>query len=315
MRPRTWRSRGAGLAWVTALAAATALIGGCQLTTVEVAVPDDVVVVEAFLRSDADYQRIYLYRTLAGEEATERVDDAVVRVLGEEGAPLLFTLTDTEEACAQSAEGSCYRSQESAAFIRPGGTYRLEVTLADGAVLTGVTHMPGEFQVVTPADPACELGDGQSLPIVWTTSEGAWSYQVVATFLDLAPGLKERGVVDPPNELQLIGLAIGGADTTIVFPGEFGVFDRFSVDRDLLLALAEGLPIGSRADIVLAAGDRNYVNWVRGGNFNPSGQVRVPSVTGEAGRGTGVFGSLSVRRRTLVAEDHGVRLPSCHDTN
>jgi hypothetical protein len=149
---------------------------------------------------------------------------------------------------------------------------------------------------------------GVSLPLVWTRSEGAWSYQIVAQFSDLAEGLRERGVADPPDELDLIGLAVGGADTTIVFPGEFGVFDRFSVDRDLLLALAEGLPNGSRADIVFAAGDRNYVNWVRGGSFNPSGQVRVPSVSGE---GTGVFGSLVVHRKSLLAEDDGSGLPSC----
>ncbi len=113
---------------------------------------------------------------------------------------------------------------------------------------------------------------------------------------------------DPPDELDLLGLAIGAADTTIVFPQEFGVFDRFTVDRDLLLALQEGLPAGARADVLVAAGDRNFVNWVRGGNFNPSGQVRVPSVTGD---GTGVFGSLVVRGRTLLTEPDGTGIPSC----
>jgi hypothetical protein len=34
------------------------------------------------------------------------------------------------------------------------------------------------------------------------------------------------------------------------------------------------------------------VNWVRGGSFNPSGTVRVPSISGG---GTGVFGSLVTR--------------------
>jgi hypothetical protein len=46
------------------------------------------------------------------------------------------------------------------------------------------------------------------------------------------------------------------------------------------------------ADVVIAAADRNYVNWERGGNFNPSGLVRIGSVRGD---GFGVFGSLVVK--------------------
>lgn len=304
------------------LMALVAGLGGCELTTVEVAVPADRVVAEAYLRPDLATQEVFLYRTLSGGDASGapgvdpttvagRVDDAEVRVLDQAGAVIVFDLTDAEGACAESSAslsgGSCYASQEGAAAIHPGATYWLEVTLAEGGLLSGRTTVPGPYRVVSPEPATCVL-EGVSLPLVWTRSEGAWSYQIVARFSGLARGLRERGVVDPPDELDLIGLAVGGADTTIVFPGEFGVFDRFSVDRDLLLALAEGLPNGSRADIVLAAGDRNYVNWVRGGTFNPSGQVRVPSVSGE---GTGVFGSLVVHRKSLLAEDDGSGLPSC----
>lgn len=301
------------LASLAALALAVGL-GGCELTTVEVAVPGDLVVVEAYLRADAINQEVYLYRTVSGQgdvgDATQevgRVDNARVRIFDEDGAQLAFIRAGAEAECAESSEGTCYVSQATQAFVRPGGTYRLEVMLEDGGTLTGRTTMPGQYRIVTPAPATCVL-EGLSLPVVWTRSEGAWAYQIMALFSDLAEGLSERGVVDPPDVLSLMGLAVGGADTTIAFPGEFGVFDRFSVERDLLLALAEGLPNGSRADIVLAAGDRNYVNWLRGGNFNPSGQVRVPSVTGA---GTGVFGSVVVHRRSLLAQDDGSGLPSC----
>ena len=54
---------------------------------------------------------------------------------------------------------------------------------------------------------------------------------------------------------------------------------------------------------MIAAADRNYVNWVRRGAFNPSGIVRVPSLHGD---GTGVFGSV-VRKRFTV--DAGLDLP------
>ena len=60
----------------------------------------------------------------------------------------------------------------------------------------------------------------------------------------------------------------------------------------------------------IAAADRNYVNWVRGGNFNPSGQVRVPSVRGD---GTGVFAATVVRSLRVFAAPPGAPydLPLC----
>lgn len=297
---------------LAALAGLVVVIGGCELTSVEVAVPEDVVVVEAFLRPDSDSQHAFLYRTLPGDDGSLRVDGAEVRVYGPEGAPLLFSAADEERECARPPEGleeagSCYVSPPRPGFVRPGATYRLEVALPDGGTLTGRTTVPGSFRVVRPEPETCVLGQ-PSYPLVWTRSEGAWSYQVVAYLRELAPGLEERGVVDPPDELELTGLAVGSSDTTITFPGEFGVFDRFVLERDLLLALADGLPNGSRADIVFAAGDRNFVNWARGGTFNPSGQVRIPSVGGD---GTGVFASLVVQRRSLVAEEDGSGLTSC----
>lgn len=298
-----------------ALAAAMLMAGaaGCELTSIEVAVPEDVIVVEAYLRPDLASQEVFLYRTLRGEAGTLRVDGAVVRVTDEAGVELPFSLASGPEACAQDTGlglgelGSCYVSPQSAGFVAPGAGYRLDVTLQDGRRLTGRTTVPGAFRVLRPAAPSCVLAS-TSYGIVWSESAGAWSYQIVAQLSGLARGLRERGVDDPPDEVDLTGLAVTGADTTITFPGEFGVFDRFALDRDLLLALQAGLPSGARADIVLAAGDRNFVNWVRGGSFNPSGQVRVPSVGGD---GTGVFGSLVVERRSLLVEDDGSGLPNC----
>jgi hypothetical protein len=59
--------------------------------------------------------------------------------------------------------------------------------------------------------------------------------------------------------------------------------------------------------VVVAAADRNYVNWVRGGNFNPSGLVRVPSVRGD---GTGVFGSIVAKTVVLTTVPESTA-PAC----
>jgi hypothetical protein len=105
------------------------------------------------------------------------------------------------------------------------------------------------------------------------------------------------GIDVKSDTLELLGLSISASDTTIVFPGEFGIFSRFELDQELATSLQDGLPAGVRAPVMISATDRNYVNWVRGGNFNPSGQVRVPSVRGD---GTGVFASSVTRTFEVV---------------
>jgi hypothetical protein len=76
-----------------------------------------------------------------------------------------------------------------------------------------------------------------------------------------------------------------------VLPGEFGVFERFNYDPDLFRAIDGGFPEGVDLSVALAAADRNWVNSIRGGNFNPSGLIRISTVVGD---GVGVFGSLVV---------------------
>ena len=68
---------------------------------------------------------------------------------------------------------------------------------------------------------------------------------------------------------------------------------------DILVALQTGLPAGVDANVLVAAADRNYVNWVRGGNFNPSGTVRVSSIRGD---GAGLFGAIVSRRLTITTD-------------
>ncbi|MFO7893269.1 MAG: DUF4249 family protein [Longimicrobiales bacterium] len=289
--------------WAAILMASAA----CELTSVEEIEPEDVVVVEAYLRPGGT-QEVFVHRTLPGQDGSLRVDGATVELVGADGRGgerrSRLQVTNTTEECASPAAllggpaGTCYLGLFSAS---PNQEYGLEVTTADGRRLEGTTTMPGDFGIRVPTADTCSL-ETDRLDITWTQAEGAWSYQVVARFTGLAEGLAALGVEDPPDELELTGLAIGRADTTIVFPNEFGVFDRFTMDPAVLLALQQGLPGGASADIVVAAGDENFVNWVRGGNFNPSGQVRVPSIVGD---GTGVFGSLVTRRVTVLSQTPG----------
>ena len=75
---------------------------------------------------------------------------------------------------------------------------------------------------------------------------------------------------------------------------------------DLLRILDDSLPGGTWTGLAFAATDRNWVNWVRGGSFNPSGTIRIPTVLGD---GTGVLGTATQRRLHVRAGPGGDGMP------
>jgi len=287
--------------------AAVLTLAACELQEITFAPTRDVVIAEVILQAGARVQTAYLHRT-STLERDARVFGARVIIFDEERGTELELIAAADSLCLTPAPpgplpsiGSCHAAVvgESNA-IRPGATYSLRVELPDREPLVARTTVPGDFRITTPTLSGCRLAPATELTLEWTASEGAWVYLTQARFRGLAAALRGSGVEVPavvPDPLNLVGLAIGAADTTMAFPGGFGVFDR--ADEALapvLLAIRDGLPPGVTAEVAVASADRNYVNWVRGGNFNPSGTVRVPSVSGG---GSGVFGSLVVRRVTM----------------
>jgi hypothetical protein len=291
-------------------AALVLLVAACELAEVTVATPRDIIIAEVVLRPGAAWQTAYLHRTTS-DFGSARVFNAtvVVREQGADGEIVFHTAEDS--LCLTHAPlpppphtGSCYVAR-GADLVRPGGRYTLQVALADGRRLSGSTSVPEDFEIVKPATGSdgiarCRLPPGSATRLTWRRAEGAWVYIGETRLHGLVDALRTAGVQVPPREedhIDLLGLSIGAADTSLVFPGEFGLFDRFDdALHPVLLAIRDGLPPGVTAEIAIAAADRNYVNWVRGGNFNPSGAVRLPSVSGD---GTGVFGSVVIRRVVL----------------
>jgi hypothetical protein len=230
----------------------------------------------------------------------------VVTIRTEDGATSLDLPEFGQEACRLFFEfevgsgdpvdrGSCYRLTLSPSPFAPGTPLELDVQTADGRRLTAVSRIPTNFDLVGlewgPLDlpggrqqRVCLVRPGTRYRVSWTGSDGAWAFLGETVLLGLDQALPGT---EAPEELYLNGLALRG-DTSIVFPSDFGIFDRFDLDRDISLALQEGLPAGATAVVSITSSDRNTVNWARGGNFNPSGAVRIPSVFGD---GTGVFGT------------------------
>jgi hypothetical protein len=294
---------------------ALAMLGtACELREITLAMPTDVLVAEVILREGSAIQTAYLHRTRTPESASRVLDAAIAVTDVATGAEIRFE-AGPDSLCVELSGGvpgpgigTCYIARGERAMVRAGARYLLEIRLGDGRRLTGATTVPQAFEITQPATP-CRLAPQESLELVWTQSAGAWVY-IVETRMDrLIEALKAAGVNIPPRQgsVDLLGLSIGAADTTMTFPGEVGLFSR--VDESLhpiLVAIRDGLPPGVTAEIAIAAADRNYVNWVRGGSFNPSGSVRVPSLSGS---GTGVFGSLVIRRTTLHTGQ--VEAPPC----
>ncbi|MDE0396044.1 MAG: hypothetical protein OYK82_14835 [Gammaproteobacteria bacterium] len=309
-------------AGVIAAVAAVLLLGGCELTEVTLAESDDVVVAETRLILDLDTAEgapslnvyAYLHRTLSAARADE-VEGARVRVSGASGAVVQLEPEESGDDClSQDPEnpnedvGSCYRAFASPSPFLPRDVVELEVVLADGSTLTASSRIPGAFDFIglTYEDGHCRLEPDTNYRFGWTEAEGTWSYLSDTWIMGLPEALAGEDVA-APDSLYLTGFGIGQEDTDVLFPGEYGLFDvADDVNVDLLRVLDDGLPGGAWARLAFAATDRNWVNWVRGGNFNPSGMIRIPSVFGD---GTGVFGTATQRELHVRAGPGGDGMP------
>lgn len=285
------------------LMAAVVLLAGCELREVQIAEIEDVPIAEVILRAHEPVQQAWLHRTRANNK-DERVDNAIVRVHTDGGDSVQFKQVDASLCFISSQDtippnaGTCYQTDSEALAVLPGRTYRLTVTIADGRRMTGSTTVPADFTIRRPAGRpgptasvhTCFLPPMTEFEATWTKSTTAWVYAAEITMRGLKSALKPHGIEIDGEPIRLFGLSLSAQDTTINVASEFGVFDRF--DEDLTAALAflqKGVPGPVTMEGLIAAADRNYVNWERGGSFNPSGFVRVPSIHGD---GTGVFGSI-----------------------
>ncbi len=309
------RFRTSGILTLLAVAAGFGAVA-CELAEVTVTEAEEVVMAEIWFRVEEERSNAFafLHRTIG--HASTPVDGARVRVRGSGGVVADF-VAESVGNCAEDTfptafEPSCYllEGAPADALIQPGRRLEVEVTLPGGeGRLIGATTIPGDFALRVPAPVGtCALPPNRTLPMVWTPAEGAWAYLPEAELSGIRNALEPAGVHVPTDPTVLQGLAISQADTTVVFPTQFGIFNRFSDEgRELLLAIRDGLPPGVFVTLVVTALDRNAANWVRGGAFNPSGQIRIPSLFGD---GTGVVGSVVNRGIQIRTEPPGER-PSC----
>lgn len=325
--PDAGRARRVGRAVSRGLASLFAcVLGSCVVQEVILAEPDDVLVAEAMVQVRDDgavvtsRPRVYaiLHHTLGLDTTSVGVRGAKVTLQRPDGSIINLTERTRLTDCATDAPDvygvTCYRAATADENrFQPGESLTLQIQTADGKRLEGFTKVPSAFTLRNqPPTRICVLSVDSRLDLKWTPSEGAWAYVSETMIQDFRAGLAERGIEVEQNRIHLVGLSISKEDTTIVFPKQFGLIERFNEDVPLLVSIQEGLPKGTLAQISISAVERNYANWHRGGTFNPSGQVRVPSLRGD---GTGFFGAAVVRTMTVWvpprADRQNANDPSC----
>jgi hypothetical protein len=279
-------------------------LSSCELAEVATPAGTDILVVEAIMRAGAARQYVLLHRSL--QDRTIRGEPDATITITHDGGTVLFDEVELNECLVEGpaewelddleVAASCYLSPVAAGrFVQPGRSYELSIETVDGRSLRGRTTVPGVFGFRIPDvalnpdsfSATCRL-PADSFTLVWTRSEGAWAYISSLRLSGWGDDLRKQGV-EVPDPLDLSGVSVSAADTSLLFPTNLGLFQRFDLDQRLLLALQAGVPAEADATLVILAADPNYTNAVRGGRFNPSGNIRISSVVGD---GVGLFGSI-----------------------
>lgn len=293
-------------------------LAACELEEVSLIEVEDVVIAEVYanLMPDSTDNEVtaFLHRTVGqSDPAIDELDEAVVTVTRvSDGYSIVLEnegLAECVETSPDDQPGACFRADGvEVEQLRPGDLLEVTIVLVDGGVIEGAARLPGAFQL-DGIDGACRIPPDKNIELRWTSSPGAWAYLNETSIRGLPALLAPEGIQMNDDPLYLLGLSVSDTDTTIVYPSQFGVFNRFDLQTDVATRLQVGIPNKATSQITIRAVDRNYVNWARGGNFNPSGQVRVPSLRGA---GTGVFGATYGHSiQTLIIDDPRTGLPDC----
>ena len=312
------------------LGAATIGLAGCDVTDVSpgsghkmlVAQATVVLTIDPAEPSRIDTRAVALISEAYQQVLTE-VPGSEVRITGASGRSLsLVEEEDPLEACTVLPDdlygedrplgivGSCHTAAVASALFAPGEALTLAVTTPDGHVLEGTSRMPDAFvpQGLSVADGRCRVEPGTAYRFAWVPVEGAWAHVGEAEITGLSPGLWSSS---DPLYLPVTVLGRGREVTDLVFPGDFLLELLSDVDNvELHRTLDAGLPGGARAEVTIAALDRNWANWIREGRLNINAETVVPSLFGD---GTGMFGTAvrwTVEVESRAAEGAG-DVPLC----
>ena len=321
---------GAGMRRVLTLLGMTAGAAGCDVTDVPTGSGQKLFVTSATVVLTVDPAeptrigtRAVALVSEAWQQVLREVPGASVRITGASGRSLsLVEEEDPLGTCTVLRResytvdgqlrpiGSCHTATAASAVFAPGELLTLAVTTPDGAVLEGTSRMPDAFvpRGLSVEDGRCRVEPGTAYRFAWSPVDGAWAHVGEAEVTGLSPSLWSSS---DTLFLPVTVLGRGREVTDMVFPRDFLLELLSDVDNvELHRTLEAGLPGGARAEVTIAALDRNWANWIREGRLNINGETVIPSVFGD---GTGMFGT-AVRWKVSVesrAADEAGDTPLC----
>ena len=302
---------------VALFAAMSWWLAGCDLTDVPAGSGGNVFVTVATVVLTVDpaepsriSTRAMALVSRSHQQVLSEVPGASVRITGASGRSMsLVEEADPLGACTVLSKelyevdgrlepiGSCHTASTASALFAPGEVLTLTVTTPDGSVLEGTSRMPDAFvpQGLSVEDGRCRVEPGTGYRFAWPRRRRGMG--PCGRGGDHRSQSRICGRRTTPLYLPVTVLGRGREVTEMVFPGDF-LLQLLSDVRhfELHRTLRAGLPGGSSADVVIAALDRNWANWIREGRANINGVVVIPSVFGD---GTGMFGT-AVRWKVSV---------------
>lgn len=292
-----------------AVAAAALALAGCIRDPDPFTIDDDHVSIHFILEAGAD--SVLARITVPGEGfAGAPVPDAAVRfIAGQDTVPLTYD-PETTGRCAESwgptlGDDGCYQALLPAA-IEAGGTYDLEVVLADGSRITGRTTVPlpvtltapSAGEVVVARCNGAEFCYGQATdtpPYTIPVAEVVFRWADPVERSRVGAGVRPRrafiGAQDYPGDVCQLGFfGTGVSADSVVWP-----IPNITCTDPLSPARFDSI----HAEGIVYTRNGEYVRYLEAISDGPT--VRASAVAeGLEGPAWGVFGAVAAARRPIT---------------
>ncbi len=282
-------------------AAVTVLTAACEFGEIAVPKGEPIVIVQAIMRPDIARQWVLVEQTLSGAVV---VDSNSIEIPGD--APLLpvsgatvvvVNRTDLNDPCGATTfnenpgvpdvtvASGVYWSPAGCPAMNAGDTLELRVTTTDGAVVRGLTEVPGATALVLRVASDSVVMPGPTLEL----------NRDVDTLKAIAEVVAGRALQLEVRRPDVTGTSTPGFwfvvdSTAMTVPGDLPdivtalLHDTAGIPDEFLPVFAAG----RYYSVTVALGDSRFFDFVRSGNIPPSGRGFINHLEG----GIGVFGSV-----------------------
>lgn len=266
--------------------------GGCDGLGTDAVSPD--YVIESYLIANEPFRRVLVSRTTSLDSAYDfselAVRDADVQI------DRLGPNDEVLETVPFVLTGVYYRPEDANKVVQPGERYRLQVTAANGDLITAETTVPGSFDVLSTSADSVQYQGPIQIDVRVSRSQYRDRQAIYVFSIESLDPVEEnltsfyREFIEEGDDLEQLRIT----ESPPINEGNYDVAGDGS--------LTIGLPWIAIAflgpnNVIANAIDDNLYDFIRsqsvqqgGSTFSPG---EIPNVISSVSGGTGVFGSLS----------------------